>query len=300
MIRIAIAAALAVMTMFHVETWRSPAALWGDAARRSPEKARPHLAEAMALMNEGRSAEAAYRAADGAQRWPDQQSEFLSIQGQSLLNLGQYADAAEIFKWAAYASPDNPRLWMNLGSARYRAFLTGQGALEPALEAYRKSLHLEIGAAALDGLADLMFYSGEWKSAVKSGIDARDPAGVYCLGKWMLLAGDYQAAAQWMTRASELKPEWTLAAYNTGLAFYSTGRDEDIQRAVEWFSRTLALDPMLNEARFNLGLALSRARKYESSARELQRSGLLDPRNPVHLKLWRMVQDVRWGGLHDS
>ena len=90
----AIVVALGGATLFRNDVWRSAAALWGDAAAKSPAKGRPHANLCRALLIDGRTEEAV-RACDRAVELgvPAQEQVALRFLALGLMTLGRMDEA---------------------------------------------------------------------------------------------------------------------------------------------------------------------------------------------------------------
>lgn len=243
---VAVVLALSTATARRLAVWDSDLALWGDAVRKSPAKARPHINYALALQAAGRldEAEAHYRRGlelrpdypfalnnlanvlrrsgrrDEAQRLLERSIEFRPGYVSPRLNLGNLAmdrgdpGAAEAWYREAIAlAPTVSEAHYNLAKALER-----QGRLAEAIGAYARAAELR----------------------PREALYAND------LGCARLAAGDLAAAEADLLGATALGPEWEVPWYNLGLVRKAAGRPDEARAA---FDRALALAPDLAPAR---------------------------------------------------
>jgi tetratricopeptide (TPR) repeat protein len=152
--------------------------------------------------------------------------------GNQAFRAGRYREAAEAFRRAVAAAPDNASARLNLGAA-----LSRMGELPAAVEEYRRAAE----------------------------IDPRLPMVHYNLGTLYGQLGDHVNAAQSFGRALELDPRFRPGLFNLATALGHLGRFEE---AAEVYGRLIDLDPQSTVAWISRATALALAGR-EAAAREV-------------------------------
>ena len=144
----------------------------------------------------------------------------LHLLGVIALQRGQYPAAAELIRQALRIRPSQ-HYYANLGNA-----LKESGALDDAIDCYRKALLIEPGLAE-----------------------------AHCnLGNALLSQGHSEEAIACCNKAIALKPDLAEAHSNLGNALRARG---ELATAIACYRRTLMLAPNLAQAHSNLGHALA-------------------------------------------
>jgi len=128
--------ALAGTTFARNQVWGSELAIWSDAVRKSPGKARPHYNLALALDKLDRTGEALQQAVLAARIDPREANPHNLI-GSLLGRQGRYDDAIAALSEAVRLDPELAEAQINLGDA-YRL----KGMTRQALERYQIALEL--------------------------------------------------------------------------------------------------------------------------------------------------------------
>jgi hypothetical protein len=111
----ALAVVLAAATFARNRVWSSDVALWADAARKSPDKARPYLNLGTALREAGRADAAAAALRRGVQLDPES-TYGRSQLGAVLLALGRRPEAEAELRAVLARAPDDPEALFNLAT----------------------------------------------------------------------------------------------------------------------------------------------------------------------------------------
>lgn len=157
-------------------------------------------------------------------------------------------------------SPGKVRAWVNLGHA-----LAGEGALEEAVQAYRRALAMPGDPTATPSeirrnLGAALAEMGRTAEAVQVlrqalGDDPRNPELWNNLAICLLDLGDLQEAERAVRRALEISPHLGPAWSTLGEVQLRLG---DAEGARASFERAIALDPDVALRRHNLAVALRR------------------------------------------
>ncbi|QWV92469.1 tetratricopeptide repeat protein [Geomonas oryzisoli] len=108
--------ALAVTTVARNSVWGSELSLWGDAARKSPKKGRPHYNLALALEKSGRLEEALQEAVIATRLSPKEANPYNLI-GSIFGKKGDYDQAIAALSLAVKLDPTLAEAQVNLGDA---------------------------------------------------------------------------------------------------------------------------------------------------------------------------------------
>lgn len=101
----------------------------------------------------------------------------------------------------------------------------------------------------------------------------KSPDANFKLGAALLAAGRYEDAADYLSRASRLDPNFVAPRRALGLTYFRLARYAD---AVNVFKELTRLQPQLAEAYNNLGVAYAKARKYKDAVAPLRQAVALD------------------------
>jgi tetratricopeptide (TPR) repeat protein len=252
----------------------------------------------------------------------DPHAEAAKFNGQAnqLLAAGNARGAANAYREALRADPNNPQLHYNLSIA-----LDQLGERAAELQELEKAIQLEPDlAVAHNQLGVLALQSNrsanaeeEFKKAIAS--DPRYAEAQNNLGVLYNREGKDQDAAALYQQAIESDPQYTKARVNLGLLLAQHGQvaqgEQQLRaaiqinpgdpgvytalgmiqaktgrgsEAVESFRRAIALEPGSAEAHLNLGIALVDQYDRTGGFKEFQQAVRLDPQSPaVHYNLGR-------------
>lgn len=313
--RIVIVSTIGVLVLYSLFTvqrnwvFREDITLWEDAVRKSPDKARVHLALGMTLHKLNRLEEArdVLKAALG--KYPKNSLLVYYGLGQVYRDLGD--DEKAIFHFEKYLreSPDDQQAYNELGSIYLRT-----GSLEKALSSFQKALGIDPDyAPAHASLGDLYTRKGmlddaiaQYKKAVrtdpgltktrirlgeaylKKGMPeeafaqmkeamAADPGqtdAYASLGAVYLQEGRLEEAFGLLTRALALRPKDPEVYNNLGVGYRKKGL---IDEAIVHYQKALEIDPSLFDPHINLGEAYLAKRMTEEAVSEFKKAISINP-----------------------
>jgi tetratricopeptide (TPR) repeat protein len=280
---------LTVGTILRNEVWRDEITLWSDVVAKSPDKARGYNALAMSHFRRVEFESALKVARAGFERLPQHEAQFVDTIGNVYLQLGRYDEAVTAFRSAieseeGRAVPDHRFLsleYNNVGVTQLymwrllreneQQVTPGEFArrkvkiLEPALEAFRKSLELEEETfTALDSLVNVTHWLGRQEEmrrehlAILEGGDEFRAS--YVLAKLAFNDNDFEAALEHFDRAVQHRSSEHLLWFNYAYAFERLGRlDEAILKYLE----ATRVNPVFIEAHHNVALLYMKKSEFE-------------------------------------
>ncbi len=140
-VALAVVILLAVATWSRSHTWQDEISLWGDCARKAPNKARPHFNLGLALAKENRLADAIKEFEIAIGLDPEHADAHNNL-GYSLNRLGRPDEAFPHFQEAIRLNPDYPEARNNLGTA-----LAQRGKVDEAIPHFLEAIRLMPGFA---------------------------------------------------------------------------------------------------------------------------------------------------------
>jgi Tfp pilus assembly protein PilF len=189
-------------------TWTSYWTLWEDAAAKSPNKSRPHLALALGLNQAGRTAE-----------------------------------AIEELKKAAQLDPKGGEAYLNLGYIYFH-----QRKLDEAIQAFQKAIVLtpRLAADGHNNLGAVYLLQGRNEEAIQELQLALKERPHYSrpyssLGNYYEKEGDIDKAISYMEQAAKLEPEFVPAHESLVRLYEKKGWKEKSQEARKNFLKYDAL-----------------------------------------------------------
>ncbi len=199
--------------------------------------------------------------------------------GLALIKEGKYADAAQAFSEAVAREPAAVDSWLNRGVA-----LKETGNLDEAEASYRQALKLSPqDAIVYNNLANVVGALGRHDEAVRLYKDALvlDPGYADAkanLGPALREAGRLDEALTMLAAAVAQHPGHAtlLNAYGNTLR-----QAERFDEAIEILAQAVALLPVYAEAHNNLGLAYALSGDLQTAAKHLQRAAELKPDAPI-------------------
>jgi tetratricopeptide (TPR) repeat protein len=251
----------AVLTIARVSQWGSSKELVSDALRWYPESACAQFRMGLAMMADGRPAEAAeyFRGSlDTEPRSPRSWKKY----GDALMQVGRYDEAAKAMRRVVQMSPkDLGPLWSGLGEAELRS-----GDPEAAVRALQRAVDLvpdsarnrELLGQARLRLAQQRLREGMPGEATELAVQAVEswdlPAeGVYLAGLIAARAGERAAADRLFDQALEKDPDLLRKKHRLAVELDSQGKH---RQAVSLFEEILAARPRHAHTLFNLGRSL--------------------------------------------
>lgn len=199
--------------------------------------------------------------------------------GLALIKQGKYADAADAFSAAVERDPGAVESWLNRGVA-----LKERGALADAEASYRRALDLAPrDPIVYNNLANVVGALGRHAEAVALYRDAIALNPAYAdakanLGTALRDAGDVDGALACLADATAQHPghPTLLNAYGNVLR-----QAERIDESIDVLSAALAVLPTYAEAHNNLGLAYAIKNKFRDAAAHLKQAAELKPESAI-------------------
>ena len=321
-----VAAVWGGMTFHRNRIYRSALTIWADTAVKRPESPTAHSGYAMALADEGRSAEAVVEFERVLQLMPDNVRAHTAL-GNLLSRAGRPQEGLRHLQRALQLQPTYPDAHLNLA-----AVLDRMGRNQSAVAEYQEALRLKpdfaeahndlsdalrrLGqlpaalreaeaalvlrpdyAAAHYNLADALAQSGrlaEAKAAFATGRRLRAPDAANW-HSWGTALADGAQAAEALAAYGEglrLAPDDATLHYDAANAFAALGRYAD---AVPEYEQAVRLRPDYPEARDNLGNALALLHRDDEAVTQYRESLRLRPNdarvlNNLGLALARLAQ----------
>ena len=187
---------------------------------------------------------------------------------------GNYPAALALLWEAAGALPRDADVQQRLGEALERI-----GALDPAIEAYRRAFAARPAFVRADtSLTLALVKAGRGAEAVarargRVAEAPTDPERLFTLGL-ALSEQDVDEALETFRRVVALRPHHALAQYNLGLLLKRVDRADD---AIESLRRALAIEPR-PEAQFALGTLYFHQGEFDRAAKALEAAVASEPR----------------------
>ena len=206
-------------------------------AQQVPAKPSDGFAEAAALAQQGRVAEAKTATLEALEHHPS------SVEGYNLLgiiatNQKDYAGALEAFKKALKIAPNSVKTYNNIGNA-----YVAMKDLESAEKAFRMGLHL----------------------------DPTDQDGNYDLGVLLIMEGK---AAEAIPHFQKVSTKNLAARFNLIRAYFESKRVQDALRVAADVSMQGKNDVQVH---FSLGVLLASEKQYKPAQLELEKADALQP-----------------------
>ena len=204
----------------------------------------------------------------------------------------QFPESLQMYREAVALAPDNPYLWLGLGSA-YQA---NPGQLDESLRCLEKCVELQPDFADAHCRIGLVLSQlGRPSEAVAAyrraleldpgSVDARNGLGNILQGE-----GRLQEAMALYKAALELSPDSASAHLNLGNALLRNNR---LDAAAESYRAVIQLDPSFAEAHYNLGGVYSVQDKRDEAISCFEAALRLQPTNgPFALSLLSEMQSV--------
>lgn len=237
----AVALAFCVGTIKRNEVYRSPLALWSDAVKKSPKKARPHnnLADSYEKLGRLDDALKEYRLIL-EEIDPHYVRAYYGI-GNVLLKEGKPQEAVRYYLKAIRMHPKFALAYNNLGIA-----YDNLGMYEDAIAAYKEAVRLDPNfVKAYNNLAITYAKEGMYEDALSAlrralKLDPGYAIGYVNLGKLYTMTKEYGRAEEALRRALNLRPDF---AYAYGLLGSVYLRMKEEGKAISCFRRALELEP---------------------------------------------------------
>jgi predicted Zn-dependent protease len=198
------------------------------------------------LRNEGKRREA-LQAVQAARKTFPAQSEFLSLEAQTLTDLGRVDEAVTLLRTGLKGTAQDFNTYLTISSLYTQA---GRG--REAVEAARKALEL-----APEGQQQYM------------------TAALLTLASAQERAGDTKGSEASLRRVLEKEPENATALNNFG--YFLVERNERLTEALEMIQRAVRAEPTNSSFLDSLGWAYFKLGKLDDAERQLKEAARLDP-----------------------
>jgi tetratricopeptide (TPR) repeat protein len=299
---------LATATSVRNRAWQSEVSIWQDTVVKSPQKFRPRLNLAIALLNGGDPAGAIEESRKALALDPKEAAAHVNL-GAALVMTGKLQEAVEPLNRAVELDPEYVTAYTNLGAAHeklgdpgraealYRealrrrpdlvvgkfnlaALLQRRGQLDEAEGLYRQILQvMPRHVGTLNNLGALLTSRGDHAGAAAAleAALAADPGSVdsrTLMADLALARGDSATALSEYAAAVALRPDLPqLRLRYANLLDRSRRLDE----ALAAYGEALRLDPTLAEAHNNRGVIYGSRGMLAEAAQEFRRAAQLSP-----------------------
>jgi Flp pilus assembly protein TadD len=213
-----------VLTYERNKVWKSDYTLWGDSAKKSPDKPRPLSNYGKALADAGHASEALTYYDKAIKGNPSFYAAYYN-RGNTRLNLGDYKGAVADYEETLRINPNYPDAYYNLGNV-----LSRQGKMVEAVACLKEAIVLKPRSA-------------EYQNN---------------LGYVLALQGNEGEAITHFREAVMLNPDLADAHNNLGSALLHQGRFDE---AIESYREALRINPEFRLAKDNLKNALAMQNK---------------------------------------
>jgi tetratricopeptide (TPR) repeat protein len=240
---------LIALTMERNRDYRSSVAIWSESVAQRPHNARSRTDLGLALVNEGRYAEAISQFETALQIGPEDSVIHCNL-GIAFDQEGHFSEAIEQYRQALRLNPTDAESTCNLG-----VVLMQEGQLNAAMEQFERAAQLDPAYAqpecnlgvALTQLERIPEAIQHYERAIQldpNNADAHSDLGAVLGGAGRLA----EAIAQYR-EVLRINPASAEAHYNIGVALTGLGR---ISEAIQEYRAALQLNPRYDRARRNL------------------------------------------------
>lgn len=231
-----------VMTNSRNNVYANNIALWGDAAAKSPDKARPHFNLGQAYQDVQRMPDAVREYEAALALKPDIHAAYSNI-AAIYLDQGQFNKSEEFLQKVTSEAPDFTEGFINLGVLYIRTHQP-----DKALAAVDRALEINPDSFAAH----------------------------FNKGEALTQKGDFKAALESYKRAVYLRPDKTDFKLTLGAAYSRAGERDSAQKIFEGLTTT----PLAAEAYRNLGTLFIEEGHLEEAITSLERAVRLSPSYP--------------------
>jgi tetratricopeptide (TPR) repeat protein len=246
--------ALAWGCWMQTRVWKESETLWRYTLSVTDDNAYAHSLLAAALMEKGKSVEAAEQNRKALAIESDNILALANL-GTLLLNTNATAEAIAHYERALEVNPRFALGWYNLGAA-----LAKKGRINDAERAWQTAVEIEPGMAiAWHKLAGLFLERQDFDAAIAAGERAvasgGGPQAAFILGQALDRAGRTEDAVQAYRTAVTAESDAAVMLNNLGSVLERTGR---LDEAAAIFRRAIAREPGAPVLEFNLGIVLAK------------------------------------------
>jgi Flp pilus assembly protein TadD, contains TPR repeats len=215
-----------VLTYQRNKIWKNEYTLWADCVKKSPNKARGHVAFGLALFNEGKMEEAIDHYNQAIRITPDYSLPY-NNRGNAYVKSGQYQHAIEDYNEAIRLKKDYAEAYNNRGTSYDKL-----GQYQRAIEDYTEAIRLQPDFAPGYINRGLAYANlGQYQRAIEDYNEAirlnpNHAEAYYNWGFAYLKLGQYQRAIEEFNKAINLKQDYAKAYNNRGVAYLLQGSNE--------------------------------------------------------------------------
>jgi tetratricopeptide (TPR) repeat protein len=231
-------------TYERASVWREPLSLWMDAAKKSPNKARPHNNLGIVYGKKGMIDEAISEYKKAIAIKPNYVEAHYNF-GRTHAEMHRFDEAISEYKKALVINPNHAEARTNLGVA-YRE----KGRVDEAISEYKKALTINPNL-----------------------VEAH-----YNLGNAYHKKGAVDEAISQYKKVLTINPNHAGARSNLGIVYRKKGR---VDEAISEHKKVLTINPNHVEARSNLGIAYRKKGRLDEAISELKK---VIAAHPKHIK----------------
>ena len=271
-------ALLTVGTLLRNEVWRDETRLWADVISKSPNKARGYNALAMAHFSRGEYEQGLAAASSGWERLPELDTQFVDTIGNTLLQLGRYEEAAELFGEAARNHAKRDDADMRFVSLEYNNLGVTYQYMWRDLQQERASMSAvnfeseknRILGSALDAFQSSLDTGAEMFSTFDSYVNV-----MHTLDRSEEIRAEHDAV---LAEEESFRSRYVLAklAFNDGVDRLSQGDTLaaviEFEKAVEEFGRATELDASIELMWYNYAYSLERLNRADEAIEKYLRA----------------------------
>jgi tetratricopeptide (TPR) repeat protein len=240
---------LSIQTVSRAATWRNEITLFSDTVAKSPSVYLVRNFLGIALLEQGRLAEAREQFVTNQKLDPDNEQGFRN-EGAVDLKDGRLDEAVAAYRQALKRNPGDSSLHRSLALVLLR-----KGARDLAVQEYEEALRLDPDQADVHSiLAEIYAQNGSPDLAIRhylsSAALAPTPAVQFSLGYLFARKGAIDLAIKHYAEAIRLNPRYAEAHNNLGALYLGQNRLDD---ALREFEQAAELNPAYAEAFNNLG-----------------------------------------------
>ncbi len=270
--------ALGALSWQHCLVFHNQETLFRDNLVHNPLAWVAHYNLGLALVNAGRTPEAAAHFQEALRLLPDYPEAHNNL-GLILANAGRIQEAIGHYEQALRTIPDYPEAHNNLGFA-----LADAGRIQEAIAHFQEALRLQPDYPEADyNLGLTLANAGRIPEAITHFQEALRlrpdfPEAHDSLGNVLLQTGQVPEAIGHYEQALRIQPDDTKARYHLGNALARAGK---LDEAIGDYEQVLRTDPDRVEAHISVAHALARAGRVEEAIAHYERALRIQPGNAV-------------------
>lgn len=256
-------AGLGIATYRRNDVWRDPVTLWADAARKAPNKARPHTNVGKAYLDRGQLDLAEHHLKRAVEINPEYALGHMNL-GGFYQRRGLSVMAERHLTRAAELPPTDARMPLSLGM-----FYVDQGRATEAEAPLMRAIAIDSTVADAHSHLGMSWYMrGDDDQAIRhSGraveLDPRRYEALNNLGRAWRRRGDFKRAREYYEEALDVEPQSTEVLVNMGNLALAAGEPA---RAEDYYSQALAIDPGYVNGLNGMGLVCYQRQDYATAS----------------------------------